>query len=352
MAHRPSKQPAISVVIPVHNGDATLVRAIESVLGQPFEDVELIVADCASTDRTASICERERERNIRFEYVPAPGDDLLRGLAAGADYARGRYIMPMRPADWFGAGLLESMAAAIASHEPDLLIPSQSLDSYSGKDHERSSSVTAFETTFWTSSAAFRDAVSDLISLGVLDSPYGMLMKAELARTVLCGDDAAPVLDSVFQGLSSVTDAGVLAGPAYHVTVPDRSVAAPFDPSRFAHCEDIYRAWLSTYDTWGYAHDDERMDAVHHRFLMEVVRCIDNACIGQSSVSSIERTQRVQDMVDSDATRSALAHMSAQARALGVMYKPMVRRNAQGCCIGSRLREIARISHIPMTPNV
>ena len=32
------------------------------------------------------------------------------------------------------------------------------------------------------------------------------------------------------------------------------------------------------------------------------------------------------------------------------MYKPMAQRNASGCCMGSRLREIARVSHLPIGP--
>jgi GT2 family glycosyltransferase len=49
------RQPAVSVVIPVWNGERYLKEAIESILSQDFTDFELIVVDDGSTDRTREI---------------------------------------------------------------------------------------------------------------------------------------------------------------------------------------------------------------------------------------------------------------------------------------------------------
>jgi glycosyltransferase involved in cell wall biosynthesis len=47
--------PRISVVIPAYNREATIGRAIESVLAQTFGDFELIVIDDGSTDSTPKL---------------------------------------------------------------------------------------------------------------------------------------------------------------------------------------------------------------------------------------------------------------------------------------------------------
>ncbi len=44
--------PLVSVVIPTHNRAGLVARAIASVLGQSFTDLECIVVDDASTDAT------------------------------------------------------------------------------------------------------------------------------------------------------------------------------------------------------------------------------------------------------------------------------------------------------------
>lgn len=57
--------PRASVGLPVHNGEPYLGAAIESVLGQTFEDLELVITDNASTDRTLEIACRYQAADAR-----------------------------------------------------------------------------------------------------------------------------------------------------------------------------------------------------------------------------------------------------------------------------------------------
>jgi glycosyltransferase involved in cell wall biosynthesis len=85
--------PLVSVGLPVFNGEAFLEDAIRSVLAQTFGDLELILCDNASQDRTAEICRDYAARDARIRYFRNP-----RNLGAAANYnlaysrARGRYF--------------------------------------------------------------------------------------------------------------------------------------------------------------------------------------------------------------------------------------------------------------------
>jgi glycosyltransferase involved in cell wall biosynthesis len=65
--------PDISVVIAVRNGEATLQRALDSVFEQTDVDVELIVMDGASTDRTPAILEQNDDRIAYWRSKPDRG---------------------------------------------------------------------------------------------------------------------------------------------------------------------------------------------------------------------------------------------------------------------------------------
>ncbi len=348
MAHRATKRPLVSVLLTVHNNEDMLVRAVESVLGQSFEDVELVIVDCASTDRTRSICERFRERDIRVELISLESDNLSVGMHTAVCAARGRYMLPMRSCDWLGAGLLEQLAPFMQEHDLQLAIPAQSRDTYTGKNRERTSSVTSFDTCVWDTAVEFHKAVGELLMLGVLDDPNGLVVESLLVRAVLPLIAGKKPMDAVIACLERVERAGVLAGASYHVARTDTLPA--FDPERYATCEQEHVDLMDLFGSWGFAADDVEMEPLYRRYLLDVIRCIDNASIGRSDVSSTERTQRVQDMIDDETTQQALQALSHAARDFGCMYKPMARKNAVGCCIGSRLREIARVSHIPLTP--
>src|SRR5258705_13939604 len=56
----------VSVVIPTHNRSEFLRSAIASVLGQTYQDFELIVVDDASTDSTAEVVVSFNDSRIKF----------------------------------------------------------------------------------------------------------------------------------------------------------------------------------------------------------------------------------------------------------------------------------------------
>jgi glycosyltransferase involved in cell wall biosynthesis len=60
--------PVVSVGLPVYNGERYLREAIESVLAQTFEDLELVICDNASTDGTEAICREYEARDPRVRY--------------------------------------------------------------------------------------------------------------------------------------------------------------------------------------------------------------------------------------------------------------------------------------------
>ena len=59
-------RPKISVGMPVYNGERYLEYALQSLLGQSFDDFELVISDNASTDGTGEICGEYARRDERI----------------------------------------------------------------------------------------------------------------------------------------------------------------------------------------------------------------------------------------------------------------------------------------------
>lgn len=72
-----AKSPSVSVILPTYNRAELLVRAIQSVLAQTYEDFELIVIDDASTDNTEEVVKSLSDPRLRFIQ-----HDVNRGGAA------------------------------------------------------------------------------------------------------------------------------------------------------------------------------------------------------------------------------------------------------------------------------
>jgi glycosyltransferase involved in cell wall biosynthesis len=65
-------KPLVSVGMPVYNGERCIRQALDSVLGQTYENLEVIISDNASTDNTAEICLEYAARDQRIQYHRNP----------------------------------------------------------------------------------------------------------------------------------------------------------------------------------------------------------------------------------------------------------------------------------------
>ncbi|UXE60095.1 MAG: glycosyltransferase family 2 protein [Woronichinia naegeliana WA131] len=67
-----AEQPLISVIIPVYNCDRYLGEAIESVLSQTYQPLEILIIDDGSTDKSAEIA-KSFIPSVKYYYQPNSG---------------------------------------------------------------------------------------------------------------------------------------------------------------------------------------------------------------------------------------------------------------------------------------
>jgi glycosyltransferase involved in cell wall biosynthesis len=60
--------PAVTIGMPVYNGEAFIEAALASIVKQTFEDFEVLIADNASTDRTGAVCRDYASMDRRIQY--------------------------------------------------------------------------------------------------------------------------------------------------------------------------------------------------------------------------------------------------------------------------------------------
>src|SRR5262245_32109593 len=87
--------PPISVVMPVHNGQAFLDEAVGSIRTQTFQDFELIVVDDGSRDATPEILQRHAAADRRIRIVTQPQAGVVAALNKGIANSSGPYLARM-----------------------------------------------------------------------------------------------------------------------------------------------------------------------------------------------------------------------------------------------------------------
>ena len=114
--HERESDPLISVIMPCFNAAPYVEEAIESVLGQTYRNVELVVVDDGSTDGSdaivAALVAANPER-VNIAYTSRVGPYPARN--AGLERAHGVLIAFLDADDWWLPDALEKLHAAVAS---------------------------------------------------------------------------------------------------------------------------------------------------------------------------------------------------------------------------------------------
>ncbi|WP_156842525.1 glycosyltransferase family 2 protein [Novosphingobium aquimarinum] len=86
------KTPYFSVIVPVHNAEATIGEALQSVMAQTFEDFEIIAIDDGSTDESVRKMLRIAGANKRMRMFAKKQEGVSATRNHGARVARGKYL--------------------------------------------------------------------------------------------------------------------------------------------------------------------------------------------------------------------------------------------------------------------
>lgn len=134
-------QPLISVIIPCYNAEKYVEESVRSIIHQTYDNLEIIVINDCSTDKTGSILKNLAKEDSRINYIENIENlKLPRTLNKGIGLAKGEYIARMDADDIAISNRIEKQMNFLYSN-PDIdLIGSnvQSIDSQGKKLHYRS----------------------------------------------------------------------------------------------------------------------------------------------------------------------------------------------------------------------
>lgn len=112
--------PKISVVIPVLNSVKTIEKAIQSVIDQHYENVELIILDAGSTDGTIDIL--KRYQSYIYYWHSRPDGSSGHAINLGIQQSTGDLIAQLMADDWFEPKTFTAIAQAyVENSQADII---------------------------------------------------------------------------------------------------------------------------------------------------------------------------------------------------------------------------------------
>ena len=167
----PSPSPRLSVGLPVFNGERVICEALDALLGQTFEDFELIVSDNGSTDGTSDACREYAARDTRVRYIRQPRNiGLVPNHIFVMEQARGEFFKWAAHDDLYARHLLERCVQAL-DEDPGVVLA----DSWSAMIDSNGIVIGTFEDRVVVDAPRTPDRFRSMLFDGWDDYTYGVI---------------------------------------------------------------------------------------------------------------------------------------------------------------------------------
>ncbi len=111
----------VSVIIPVYNVRLYLREALDSVLAQTYRNLEILVVDDGSDDRSEAICDEYAEKDARIAVIHQKNKGLSGARNTGLDIVRGDFIAFLDSDDAYCPNMLRMMVDVAQQSGTDLV---------------------------------------------------------------------------------------------------------------------------------------------------------------------------------------------------------------------------------------
>ncbi len=115
------RETLLSVIIPVYNVEEYLVKCVESILGQTYRNLEVILVDDGSKDGSGRICDELAAKDPRVRVIHQENGGLSKARNAGIEAANGEYLTFVDSDDWIEADAYEHLLNLMDKYQVKLV---------------------------------------------------------------------------------------------------------------------------------------------------------------------------------------------------------------------------------------
>lgn len=112
----------VSIIVPVYNAGKYLEKCVNSILGQTYQETEIILVNDGSSDMSGKICDEYSGRDKRVVTIHKTNGGSSNARKAGLKTAKGKYIGFVDADDWIETDYIEKMVKAQQDTGADIIV--------------------------------------------------------------------------------------------------------------------------------------------------------------------------------------------------------------------------------------
>jgi glycosyltransferase involved in cell wall biosynthesis len=112
----------ISIIVPVYNSEKTLKRCIESLIGQTYSDIEILLVIDGPTDSSEEIGKSFEKTDSRVKVIMKDNEGVSAARNTGLEHAKGEYIQFVDSDDYIAPNMCEKLLGIVDKSGVELVL--------------------------------------------------------------------------------------------------------------------------------------------------------------------------------------------------------------------------------------
>lgn len=112
--------PIVSVIVPVYNAEKYIERCVDSIMGQTFKDIELLLIDDGSIDKSGILCDDIALKDKRIKVIHQENGGVSVARNRGIECSKGEWLIFVDADDWIEISMIERMLAMVEDQKGDI----------------------------------------------------------------------------------------------------------------------------------------------------------------------------------------------------------------------------------------
>jgi glycosyltransferase involved in cell wall biosynthesis len=318
----------VSIIIPVYNAERFLSRCVDSVLAQTQTDIQLILVDDGSVDKSGRICDTYAEKDGRVQVIHQKNAGVSAARNAGLDAAKGEYICFVDADDTLEPNMLAYTTTAAFTNGADLVL-------FDPFVHEQGSNTVSVDSMFFfeKSIGVKKDDITPECLRFMAGTVWRVLYKRELLeKNELRFDTSLPLSeDRMFNimAMGCCEKLYYLREPLYHYWINSNSAVRKYRENMLQIVLNTHRSLSRVVERyWGaeYLQIYEKVNLVDGALL-----CVYNAFAIENTRTLRQKYQEVKRVVNEPAIRQAYSKLNQRTLRQQLVWR---RCSALLCVVG------------------
>ena len=126
------KEDLISIIIPIYNVEKYLEKCLNSVISQTYNNIEIILVNDGSKDKSKEICNNYAKRDNRIRVIHNENKGVSNARNTGIDIAKGKYITFIDADDYVDKNYVDVLYALCIKNNADIAVCGVKDEDYAG----------------------------------------------------------------------------------------------------------------------------------------------------------------------------------------------------------------------------